>query len=202
MPALRKRADAIARGREAPRLSLLLDLEHRAVDLGTAAHEATHQLVASSGLAPRHDAFPTWLHEGLAAQFEVVRGGRWAGVGRANDLRLPDWRALRPTPALAPLARGEGFGHGYRRDLYAEAWSLVFFLRKAHPREFIRYIDLLQAPTAEPSSDARSFELFRTSFGTELSPLEAEWHRYLRTVLTPVEAPATPESARFHGTRD
>ncbi len=160
LPALRNRPDAAAAGRDAARLSLLLDLERRAFDLGMAAHEATHQLAALSGLAPRHDDFPIWLHEGLAAQFEVVRGGKWAGVGRANDLRLPDWRALRPPPALSPIVRDTGFGHGYRRDLYAEAWSLVFFLRKAHPREFTRYLDLLRAPPptrvgpSDPSSSS------------------------------------------------
>ncbi len=202
MPALRQRAAAIRPGREAPRLLLQLDLEQRAIDLGTAAHEAVHHLVAVSGLAPRRDAFPAWLHEGLAAQFEVVRGGRWAGVGRANDLRLPDWRALRPAPPLAPLARGEGFGHGYRRDLYAGAWSLVFFLRKQHPSDFARYLDLLRSPTADAAADRRSFELFRSSLGGDLSSLEVEWHRYLRTVSTPLEAAATPEGPRIRPVRD
>jgi hypothetical protein len=202
MPALRQRAAAIRPGREAPRLLLLLDLEQRAIDLGMAAHEATHQLVAVSGLAPRHDAFPTWLHEGLAAQFEVVRGGRWAGVGRANDLRLPDWRALTPAPPLAPIARDEGFGRGYRRDLYAEAWSLVFFLRKEHPSEFARYVDLLRSPTADAIPDRRSFELFRTSFGADLSSLEVEWHRYLRTVSTPLETAPATEGPRIRSARD
>ena len=60
-----------------------------------------HQLASDSGLVPRHDAFPVWLHEGLAAQFEVIRGGRWAGISRAHDLRLPDWRRLQ-----SPLRSG------------------------------------------------------------------------------------------------
>ncbi|HEY2156294.1 MAG TPA: DUF1570 domain-containing protein [Isosphaeraceae bacterium] len=199
LPALRQRAAAIRPGRDAPRLLLLLDLELRAIDLGMAAHEATHKLVAASGLAPRHDAFPTWLHEGLAAQFEVIRGGRWAGVGRANDLRLPDWRALKPAPKLAPVVRDDNFGHGYRRDLYAEAWSLVYFLRKEHPNEFARYIDLLRSPTA---AERHPVELFRTSFGADLSSFEVEWHRYLRTVSTPIETAPASEAPRIRATRD
>src|SRR5262249_35440299 len=67
---------------------LLLELDWRAIDLGTAAHEMIHQLAGDSGLVTRHDGFPHWLHEGLAAQFEVIRGGRWAGISRAHDLRL------------------------------------------------------------------------------------------------------------------
>ena len=77
--------------------TMLLDLDRRSVDLGTAAHEMIHQLAVASGLVPRHDMFPVWMHEGLAAQFEVIRGGRWAGISRAHDLRLPDWRRFRQT---------------------------------------------------------------------------------------------------------
>ncbi len=201
LPSLRRRAAAIASVRDHSRLSLLIDLERRAIDLGVAAHEATHQLVAASGLAPRHDVFPTWLHEGIAGQFEVIRGGRWAGVGRANDLRLPDWRGLRPAPTLAAIVRDEGFNQGYRRDLYAAAWSLVFFLRKTRPRAFADYLDLLRATPSEPRTAHQAIELFRTSFGADLSSLEVEWVRYLRNITTPLETPAI-EATRFLQTPD
>ena len=85
------------------RLSLLLDLDsprHRP------RHGRPRERPTSSSpprdSPRRHDAFPTWLHEGLAAQFETIRGGRWAGVGRRQRPRLPDWRSLRPTPAWPP----------------------------------------------------------------------------------------------------
>ena len=160
LPALRRRAEAIRPGRDAARLALLLDLDRRTIDLGMAAHEGIHQLIAASRLAPRHDAFPTWLHEGLAAQFETIRGGRWAGVGRANDQRLPDWRSLRPAPRLAPLVRDEGFALGYRRDLYAQAWSLVYFLRKTRPTEFAGYLDHLRVPPVDDRPVDRPIDLF------------------------------------------
>ena len=61
----------------------LLDLDYAAPSTSAwLPTRATHQLIAATRLAPRHDAFPTWLHEGLAAQFETIRGGRWAGIGR------------------------------------------------------------------------------------------------------------------------
>jgi Protein of unknown function (DUF1570) len=174
--------------RESARRQLLLDLDRRSIELGTAAHELVHLLVAQSGLAPRHDAFPLWLHEGLAAQFEVVRGGRWAGVGRAHDLRLPDWRGLDPRPRLVPLLRDTGLGHGYQRDAYAAAWALVYFLRQKHPVEFVTFLDLLRAPDPEARSrEDRTVALFRSAFGDDLTALESDWHRTIVALRTPLE---------------
>src|SRR5262249_52037650 len=111
--------------REVAYRTALLDLDWRAIDLGTAAHEMVHQLAADSGLLRRHDAFPYWMHEGLAAQFEVIRGGRWAGLSRAHDLRLPDWREIQPPPKLDRLIRDPGSGRGYQCALHAQTSALV-----------------------------------------------------------------------------
>ena len=174
--------------RDLDRRQLLLETDRRAIDGGTAAHEMVHQLVRNSGLIRRHDDFPVWLHEGLATQFEVVRGGVWAGVGRVHDLRLPDWRAIAPPPPLIPLLRDLGFEHGYRRDLYAQAWALVYFLRKERPRQFQTFLDLLRNPAPEAGSDAdRTSAAFRTAFGDDLPALEASWHRYMARLKTPLE---------------
>ncbi|WP_435016615.1 DUF1570 domain-containing protein [Tundrisphaera sp. TA3] len=187
--ALANRAREGAPASEIDRLTLLLELDRRAIDLGILAHETVHQLAVATGIEPRPDAFPTWLHEGLAAQFEVVRGGRWAGVGRVNDLRLPDWRAIRPAPRLAPLLRDAGLGQGYRRDLYAESWALVYFLRKTRPDAFRAYLDLLRAPG---SGADRHASAFRSAFGPDLAGLETAWHRYLAELRTPWESDSTP----------
>ncbi len=174
--------------RDLARQTLLLDLERRSIDLGMAAHETTHQLVANSGLTPHHDDFPTWLHEGIASQFEVVRGGRWAGVSRAHDLRLPEWRSIYPAPHLVPLVRNAAFGHGYDRDLYAQAWALVYYLRKSQPKGFATFLDVLRSPSSTPPDrPARLVEAFRTSFGEDLSKIEVEWHRFMKMVKTPLE---------------
>jgi hypothetical protein len=188
------RADALALidrlQREVRREELLLDLERRAINEGTAAHEIIHLLAASSGLLPRHDAFPVWLQEGLAMQFEVIRGGRWAGISRANDPRLPDWRRIQPPPPLEPLVRDSGYGRGYRRDLYAQAWSLVYYLRVQHPPQFLTFLDLLRGPDAslaDLSPGERSLTAFRRAFGSDLETLERGWHQYMATVQTPLE---------------
>ena len=174
--------------------TMLLDLDRRSIDLGTAAHEMIHQLVVESGLLPRHDAFPHWLHEGLAAQFEVIRGGRWAGISRAHDLRLPDWRRIQDPIRLERLVRDAGFGRGYQRDLYAQAWALVYYLRTRHSREFLTFLDLLRGPDTggEPGSPPASqgdrvFGAFQRAFGSDLDALERDWRAFMATVQSPLE---------------
>lgn len=184
--------------REVRRDELLLEVERRAIDDGTAAHEMIHLLAANSGLLPRHDAFPIWLQEGLAMQFEVIRGGRWAGIGRAHDLRLPDWRKIQPAPPLEPVLRDAGFGRGYSRDPYARAWALVYYLRARHPQQFLTFLDLLRSPDAR-SADLpraeRTLDAFRRAFGADLEPLERDWHDFLGRLKTPLELHApTPET--------
>jgi hypothetical protein len=172
-----------------------------------------HQLTADSGLVPRHDAFPAWLHEGFAAQFELIRGGRWAGISRANDLRLPDWRGLKPAARLERLVRDTGFGRGYQRDLYAQAWALVYYLRMRHPGEFVTFLDLLRNPLVEAASDGgpardsaqephgeRVVAAFRRAFGNDLDVLDGDWHQYMAGIRTPLEQhaprPGDPASSR------
>jgi hypothetical protein len=181
--------------REAAYRTALLDLDWRAVDLGTAAHEMIHQLAVDSGLVPRHDAFSYWMHEGLAAQFEVIRGGRWAGISRAHDLRLADWRRITTPIGLERLVRDAGFGRGYQRDLYAQAWALVYYLRTRRPEQFLTFIDLLRNPEVDSDGGAllqsaradRVFNAFRHSFGPDLDGLERDWHRFMSGVKTPLE---------------
>lgn len=176
--------------RDVSRQQLLLELDRRSIDLGTAAHEMVHQLVAASRLAPRHDDFPLWLHEGFAAQFEVIRGGRWAGVGRAHDLRLLDWRAI-PIPrrtSIELLVEDHGLGRGYQRDAYAQAWALVFYLRKERPEQFLTFLDLLRTPdSAATHSKSRVATAFQGAFGSDLETLQKAWHRYLDDLKTPLE---------------
>lgn len=175
--------------RDVSRQRVLWELQWRALDLGTASHEMVHQLMAASGLPARHAEFPMWLHEGFAAQFEVIRGGEWAGVGRAHDLRLNDWRQIKTIRRLPGLIRDEGFGRGYKRDLYASCWAFVYYLRKRHPQEFVSYLQLLGNPhVGDPSARGRSVETFRTVFGDSLDDLESDWRHFMDGVATPLES--------------
>ncbi len=186
--------------RDVARMELIQDLDRRAIDVGTAAHELIHQLVAETGLAPNFDDFPRWLHEGFAAQFEVVRGGRWAGISRAHDLRLPDWRAIKGAPRLITRVQDHGAGRGYDRDVYAESWGLVYFLRQRHPDAFLTYVDKLRSPDHESArGPERNLKLFQAAFGDDLVKLETEWREFLDSVRTPLEeadSPVVPERER------
>lgn len=175
----------------------LREIDSIAMDHGTAAHEMVHLLVAETGLEPEPGSFPHWLHEGLAAQFEVVRGGRWAGVGRAHDLRLPDYRISAEEIPIVDLIRDKGFGHGYRRGLYAQSWALVYFLRKTRGREFVAFVDALRVPaTFENASDYERIEAaFRKAFGPDLGALDRSWRAYMQDVQTPLEANAPARRA-------
>jgi len=186
--------------READRDLLLLDLRRRTIDVGTAAHETVHQLASISGLAPRDRPLPTWLHEGLAMQFEAVRGGRWAGPGPVNELRLVDWRGLSGRPTLASLVTGQGFGLGYDQDRYAQAWAFVYFLRNDRPDAFLAYLDLLRAPC---SPEIRSPDRHQSSFVSALGDparLEPEWTGFLDRLRSPLESEASLEEPRSRPT--
>jgi hypothetical protein len=189
-PGFRRRERELARAsqRDGDRKRLLVDLDRRTQELGTAAHETIHQLVRVSGLAPRFETFPIWLHEGLAMQFEVVRGGRWAGVGRLHPLRVRTWRDATSPPELLPLIRDEGFGRGYDPRRYAHAWALVYFLRKRHPEQWLAVIDSLRSPGDETQpAGQRARQAFEIAFGPDLAPLEEEWHRFLAGLRLPSE---------------
>ena len=166
-----------------------LEIDWRGVDLGIAAHETVHQLIDACGLAPHFDDFPLWLHEGLATQFEVVRDGQWAGVGRVHDSRLPDWRSIQPEPSLGPLIQDAGLGQGYRREAYAQSWALVYFLRKTKPTEFLTFLDLLRTPALESTRRSqKSVEAFDQAFGGDRVALERSWRLFMAGLDLPSES--------------
>ncbi len=140
------RRDLDAMLRRLDRQSLFMAIEAREIDGAVAAHETVHQLVARSGLSPRADAFPTWLNEGLAMQFESFRGGTWAGPEAPCGFRLRDFRVIQPEPRLAPILSDDGLNRGYRQDAYARAWSLVYVLRSQAPQTFVALLDHLRNP--------------------------------------------------------
>ncbi len=172
---------------EAARKQLLQEFDAPARDHGTAAHEMIHLLVTETELEPRPGAFPHWFHEGFAAQFEVVRGGRWAGIGRVHDLRLPELRKIAGSLNLADLVHDAGYGHGYRRDLYARSWALVYFLRQTRPQEFAAFLDLLRVPTTAKGSEPID-SAFITAFSRSPAALEAECTAFMNRLQAPLEA--------------
>lgn len=162
------------------RLELVETLKREQYELGTAAHELVHLLAWSSGLTPRLDRFPFWLHEGLAQQFEVVTGQAWGGISRPHHSLLEVWRERCPAPRLLPLSRDEGFGRGFDLVLYTQAWALTNFLRTRHPDVFVSLIDQLRVPRgASGDVKAAQTEALEAAWGRGLDSLEKEWIAFM-----------------------
>ena len=194
--------------RDFDRRAVLRSSRLRAIEDGTAAHEMIHLLVNESRLAPSTERFPLWLHEGLAAQFEVVRAGRWAGVGRAHDLRLPDWRRSKGDLDLNFILNDGGFGRGYDPKVYARSWALVYYLRKVHPEKFHDFLEVLRNRTEEfngASGDHHATK-FRLIFGENLVEFQQEWETFIDKLRTPLEEhdleSAESRPNRFFGARN
>ena len=115
--------------------------------------------------------------------------GRDQSCPRPETARLA---ALQSPLRLERLIRDAGFGRGYQRDLYAQAWALVYFLRIQKAGQFLTFIDLLRnsdldgQPNAQPPGD-RVFDAFQRALGTDLERLDDEWHKFMKTVQTPLE---------------
>jgi hypothetical protein len=101
------------------------------------------------------------------------------------------------------LVRDAGFGHGYQRDLYAQCWALVYFLRTRHSDQFLTFLDLLRGSVTmksaseqgDRSGSDRVVECFTRAFGSDLAKLEREWLACMATVRTPLETHA-PQATR------
>ncbi len=151
------------------RLRLLATLEHRSTDLGLLAHETIHQLTVATGLIPRVEALPRWLHEGLAMQFEAIQVDRWAGLARVSPYRHDDWQPFANDARMAPLLRDEGLQGGYNQGAYARSWAFVWFLRSEHPDSLVALLKLL------PDQPGQSNAIVRQQLGQPIQAIETEW---------------------------
>ena len=177
-------------------------------------HEAAHQLFFNLGVHVPGADNPAWLVEGLACQFEIPQGRRDGILGRINHVRLADLReslgmknaerrlgADRLRAALAggrllPLRRlvseSDVFSAGpselvYR---YAQAWSLVFYLHRAHRDSFVRYLlRLRDLPPGQPYTPERRLAEFSELIGDPDEAFERLWADYMARVrFDPKEA--------------
>lgn len=165
----------------------LAGLDLAAVALGTATHETVHQLILATGICPEMEAFPRWLHEGLAMQFEAAPGGVWSGFHAVQPIRLADWRAATGRHSLRALIRDEGLDRGYQRVRYAEAWALVYYLIRDRPAEFTALLDLLRLPI-DPDCPPRDRveRAFAAAFGADLDAIERDWTAAIDALARPM----------------
>jgi hypothetical protein len=138
---------------EARMVALMLKALEREAELATVSHEASRQLVFSTGLLPRNVAAPEWLMFGLGSFFETPLQSPWAGIAAPSSYYLPRWHELKakgfekkPEDTLTKVVTD-----AYFRSLPAQvekdspahmayenavrkartaAWSLTYFLAK------------------------------------------------------------------------
>lgn len=178
--------------RQIDRAEMVMEITRREIDWGIAAHETVHQLVVASGLCPRVDTFPNWFHEGLAMQFETIRGGRWAGLHPPSPLRLRDYRHLSPRPTLDSTIRESRPGRGYDRDGYARSWALVYFLRNAESGTFLALIDGLRLPAQEGENPfSRTLKIVRSSLHYRLDAVDVTFNKFMDEISNISSRPAS-----------
>ena len=156
--------------------------------VATVVHEATHQIAFNCGLHTRLSDVPLWLSEGIAMYFETPdlhSTTGWRGIGRINRHRLTGFRKYRQKNKKASLKTLLSEDKRFRDsktsgDAYAEAWTLTYFLLRAHQKELVAYLEMLsqKKPLAYDSPEVRLHE-FEQHFG-ELEKLEADFLNYVR----------------------
>ena len=115
------------------------------------------------------------------------RGG-WRTIGNVNRVRLGQFRRFlprRPEHSLPSLlGTDQRFrGAGLVTDAYAESWAFCYFLIRNHPREFARYLELLQEklPLETDTSHQRLAD-FRTAFERDPGEFNVEFLRQMKRI--------------------
>jgi hypothetical protein len=159
--------------------------------VATIIHEATHQIAFNCGLQTRMADNPLWVSEGLAVYFEtpdLSSAKGWKTIGGVNRVRLADFRdylARRPAGSLQTLLSSDDRLRDPQQaaDAYAEAWALNYFLLRAKPKEYEKYLKLLSTkrPFIWDTPEKRLIE-FQAIFGDDLETFDAEFLRHMGKV--------------------
>jgi hypothetical protein len=175
----------------AARINQILSQPRAERTVATIVHEATHQIAFNSGLQVRYADIPFWVSEGIAIYFEtpdLQSSKGWRNIGGVNRLNLLNFRkslAGRPADALETLLTDD---KRFRDPAtmsasYGEAWALNYFLIRTRSEQYVKYLQQMaeQSPLVPVSADERLAQ-FKAVFGGDLTSLDAEFVRYMRSV--------------------
>lgn len=179
--------------RQTRRLRLQMANYAERINCTVVQHEAAHQVLFHLGLQVPFADNPFWLVEGLATQFETPPGAYGAGLGAINQRRLGDFlrasdqgRSLQ-TPRLLSVEHlcfanpAEWPAHLQMSDLYAEAWALVYYLRRSNPDGFGQYMAALRQRRPDlPVTRQQERQAFEQAFGPADSNFTAKWLQFMR----------------------
>jgi hypothetical protein len=171
-------------------LFLLLKGMQEESSLATVSHNATRQLLFSTGLLARNVAIPEWVQFGEASFFETPKGAFWPGIGAPSwryGVKFKVWKTSSPTRRRtleeAPEAIRKVITDQYFREIGSESdkdavtkartmsWSLTFFLMNRKLDQLLRYFQELNALPRDLEFDAdtltltfaRAFDLVESS---------------------------------------
>jgi hypothetical protein len=175
----------------AARINQILSQPGAERTVATIVHEATHQLAFNSGLQVRFADVPFWVSEGIAIYFETpnlesTKG--WRSIGSVNRVNLVNFRQYltrrKPGSLELLLSDDKRFQDASTAgDAYAEAWALNYYFLQTKSEAYVKYLAALadQKPLidVEPAERLKQFKQF---FGDELSSVENEFLKYMRSV--------------------
>lgn len=151
----------------------------------TTSHELAHQLAFNSGLQRRGVAYPFWITEGLATNFEApspqscgleAKGSRYQSrlaQAKAGRRLMPLEQFIAMTTMSAAQERSAG-------ECYAQAWGLFRYLMQTHRPWLRQYMAELASPWSAGESPASMRSHFIRVFGP-IEPLEKDFLRFAQT---------------------
>jgi hypothetical protein len=151
--------------------------------VSTAVHEAAHQLFFHTDIQRNGSAYPLWLAEGLATNFETERTDIQFGYQVDNWRRRDAFKLAWEKDGLVPLEimlTQERFSDGTNSaeaiaDFYAQSYVFTNWLMRERPTELRLYLEsLLDGSFA--IADQRKIK-FENIFGP-IGRLERSWARY------------------------
>lgn len=151
--------------------------------VSTAVHEAAHQLFFHTDIQRNGSAYPLWLAEGLATNFETERTDIQFGYQMDNWRRRDAFKLAWEKDGLVPLEimlTLERFSDGTnsaeaRADFYAQSYIFTNWLMRERPTELRLYLEsLLDGSFAIADQRKKNFE---NIFGP-IARLERSWARY------------------------
>ena len=154
----------------------------------TIIHEAAHQTAFNVGIHRRFAEVPRWIIEGLGTLFEAR--GVWDSrhhpnrIDRVNLVQQQAYlRTIDPHKSLEILKYQVATDEVFKRSTsraYAHAWALTFFLTEQYPRDYARYLAIVnRQPNFDVYTPTERMRDFKSAFGQDLTLLNAKLQRFV-----------------------
>jgi len=143
--------------------------------MATVIHEATHQAAYNVGIHHRYFPQPKWFKEGLATLFEAPGINNPAEnlrpsdrISRSNLLAAASaFDQLKKTGIVETLVHSDGLFNKSTDAAYGISWAMSLYLYEKFPRNYVRYIKLMNMdPSMQDRDPHERLKVFTDSFGS------------------------------------